>query len=217
VRKISLGVGVILMLAGVVVVSVTSQLSGQTEYQRVIRVEDLPYGAWHVAADFRAGERFFVGFQGPNLEMVPDGEMILFINITDPTGGNTTLRIHVRLGIITKRPEFNITVKATSDGLEAPQPRGAYNDSPIDFGGVAKTDGNYAVHVYTYSQPYATYYYPPDAELPRLELYRVANMTPPLVQYAVAGGAAVSLVGLALSVWAAKKRTPRPKRTERRR
>jgi hypothetical protein len=217
VRRIPLGIGVALVLVGVIIVTVASQLTGQTEYQRVAGPrEDLPYGEWSIAAEFRAGTRFFVGFAGPELEGVPDGEPILFINITDPTGGNTTLRIHVRTNIVTKYPGFNITVVATSDGFDAPQPTGNYNDAPIDFGGVTKIDGSHTAYMYTYSQALASFYYPPDAELPRLELYEIVNMTPPVVQYAVVGGAAVSLIGVVLSVWAAKSQK-RPKRGRQRR
>ena len=216
-RTVALGVGIALLLVGVIVIAVASQLSGQTEYQRVARGEDLPYGEWHVAAEFRTRERFFVGFPMPNLEGVPDGEMVLFINITDPTGGNTTLRIHVGVGIISKMPEFNVTVLATSDGLEAPRPIGDYNDAPIDFGGVAKRDGLYVVCAYMYGQAYGTLFYPPDAELSRLELYKEVSMTPPFVQYAVAGGGATSLFGVLLFVWAAKSHPPRPRHGKKRR
>ena len=217
VRTIPLGVGIALLLVGVIVIAVASQLSGQTDYQRVARVEDLPYGEWYVTAEFRARERFFVGFPMPNLEGVPDGEMVLYVNITDPTGGNTTLRIHERVGIVSEMPEFNVTVEATSSGLDAPQPLGNYNDGPIDFGGVAERDGLHTVHAYMYGQPYATLFYPPDGELSRLELYKEVSMTPPFVQYAVAGGGATSLIGVLLFVWAAKSQPPRPRRGKKRR
>lgn len=219
-RKVALGIGITLLLVGVVVISIAGQVTGQTDYQLVVppgRLRDLPYGDWYIAAEFAAGTRFFVGFEGPDMEGVHPDTTILYVNITDPTGGNTTLMIDVRVNIVTKIPEFNITVRATSDGLEAPQPQGGHNDSPIDFGGVARREGLYRVQVYMYSQPYASYYYPPDGELRYLELHEVANVTPPFVQYAVAGGAAVSLTGVGLSVWAAKSRPSKPKRGRRRR
>lgn len=169
------------MFVGVVVFSFSNRVVREELWVPVNTVRKLPYGEWKVTAYFEEGETIFVGFRGPNLEGVPNGERWaaeMWANITDPNGGNTTILMRFRLRGQT--PELNVTVQAKSDGLTVDEPAGDFNDSPLNIGGVTVYSGNYTVYMYTGGKTLpaqivmAKYYYPtPPGEMPRLEFLKV--------------------------------------------
>lgn len=199
VRENLLGLGIIILFVGVVVFSFSNRVVREEQYVPVNTVRNLPYGEWKVTAYFEEGETIFVGFRGPNLEGVPNGERWaaeMWANITDPNGGNTTILMRFRLRGQT--PELNVTVQAKSDGLTVDEPAGDFNDSPLNIGGVTVYSGNYTVYMYTYGVAMAEYYYSPSGDLPRLEFLKVVMN----IEYPQRGflplGAGCIIVGVSL-------------------
>lgn len=213
-RSTPLSFGIIILFVGLVVFSISNQFTETFESVRVkeSNAEDLPYGEWKTSAHFERGERFWLRFSGPKLEGVPN-HVELVINITDPEGGNTTLKVNFRMK--TAGPELNVTVKSKSESLEVDDSDfGDFSDSPEDFGGLALLDGNYSASIDAYSPYVAGYYYPPNATLPYMEFWkRVPIRTYGNSQWLPVGGALI-IAGLLLSVWAVK--SPRQTRRSKR-
>ena len=206
-RKIPLSVGCIILFAGIIIFSSANYAIETPENQLAERVKDLPYGQWKISKQFDRGEKIFVAFAGPKLIDIPNGVpaiATIWINITDPTGGNTTLRADFRVNLVTKNPELNITLESESEGLIVDKSKlGTSNDSPENLGGETQHDGNYTAYVYTYGIAMARYYYPPNADLPRLDLWRIVLKKEYSFGNLLPVGVALIVGGAFLSIWAA--------------
>ena len=213
-RRTLLGLGIIILFAGLIVFSISNRFTETYESVCIEEsiAEDLPYGEWKTSAHFEKGERFILTFPGPKLEGVPN-HVELVLNITDPEGGNTTLKIDFRMK--TAGPELNITVKSKSENLEIDDSDfGDFNDSPEDFGGLVLLDGYYSAFLHAYGRSVAEYYYPPNATLPHMEFWKYATIrTYPYSQLLPVGGRLI-IAALLLSVWAVRssQQTRRSKR-----
>lgn len=205
-RKNILALGIIFLFIGITTFPI-SFLPEKTEKNQLIeRKEDLPLGKWEISAQFNKGEKLFVFFSRvEEKNMIIDGSAILDINITCPTGGNTTFRV---MFTDTYRPYANITLRSKDNDS------GLIVNYPLEgIGGIAEYDGVYKAYVYTYSY-LAFNYFPPNGTLPWLELYKVIEEKN--YPYLVILPAAIALIiaGVSLSIWATKT-TKRPSRVKR--
>lgn len=206
------GLGLIVLFAGLITFSTSYQSTLDYESERTVRLTDLPYGEWIGSMDFKKGEMFYLGFQGPNLENVPNGDQVsgwLEFNITDPLEGNTTFLVTFKGS---EAPEINVTLKLKSDGLEVNDSDfGDFNDSPEDIGGKTLYEGNYSIQAYTFSKNLAkNFYYPPDGSLGFLEIWRRIPNRTYSNEYLRIYSIILIGAGLAITVWGIK-----PQRTHR--
>jgi hypothetical protein len=200
--------GIILLLAGVIVVSWSLSTVETEEYDLVVREEDLAYEDWNTSAPFAAQDRLFVAFEGPGMdEPIPNGgefDVRFWVNITDPQGDNSTFRADFRRE---QTPELNVTVERRGIGLRIDDPVGNWSDGPLSIGGVAQYDGVYKVHLYTWGASIARFIYPPDGILSYLEMYVVrVTVERPQMNY-LPVGIGVAAAGAVIAVWALRKPT----------
>ena len=99
-RKTLLGLGILVLFGGILAFSVANLPSPPERVYETIgdREIDLPYGDWKIERTLNQSQHVFVAFRGPNLGdegPLPDAPQLWF-NITDPNGGNTTLRADFR-------------------------------------------------------------------------------------------------------------------------
>jgi hypothetical protein len=206
--------GIILLLVGVVVISISLGPTETEEYDSVVREEGLSYTEWHTSASFVAQDRLFVAFEGPGMdEPIPNGgevDVRFWVNITDPQGDNSTFRADFRRE---QMPELNVTVERRGTGLLIDDPVGNWGDGPVSIGGVAQYDGVYKAHLYSYGEGVAHLIYPPDGTLNYLEMYVIrVNRELSMLTY-LPVGIGVCAVGAVISVWAL--RTSKPKRSKK--
>lgn len=203
VRKSLIGLGIILLFVGVVISSeYNSAVEEPPEDKLVKEVNNLPVGKWEISAQFNKSEKLTVFFSTPDLENVPAFTRF-YASIVDPMGGRTNFTID-----FSKKPSgldvnFNVT---SNDG-------GLIVDKPIEgIVGVTSYNGLYTVHIYTL---FTSLYYPPDGTLPSLDLYKVVKKTDYPYRNILPIGIGLILVGVSLSVWAAKYSSKSRKKRER--
>ena len=209
-RRTPLSLGMIILLAGLIIFSISNEVTETYESVRVeeSRAEDLPYGQWKTSTDFEKGEMIYLDFPPPTLDMVPNGDQIsgtVMINITGPEGGNATFRMDLKG---TVGPRINITLKSEAEDLEVDDSLfGDFNDSSVNVGGVTSLEGVYSACIYVFGPAIAEFYYPPNAILPFMMFWRLVPIrTYPNSQLLPVGGALI-VAALLLSFWAV--RSPR--------
>lgn len=219
-RKALLSLGIVILFVGVIIFSVSNQHMSALESNRVegSRAEKLPYGEWKTSVLLGKDERIFVTFGGPNLVGVPNGGDIvtgtMWINITDPEGGNTTFKLEFKDPDF---PQLNLTIETRSDGLVVDDSAlGDFNDSPEDLGGITVGEGNYTATAYTWGLVMAKYYYPDEGVLPYIEFWILVEQ----IDYPNSGflpvGAILIIAGVSLSVWASRSSESSSKRRSKR-
>ena len=204
-KETVLGLGVILLFAGVIVLPLSIQQTTTPQNHLIAGRSDLIYPDWTLSAELNESDNMFVYFSRPNTgEQGPipnGGAAYMFVNITDPVGGNTTFNITFT------RTSFTRVVDHNDGGLVIQNPQGMELG---DIGGKTRYGGEYRVRVYTYPGTVMPYY-PNNATMVRLEIGTVTAS----VEYPYIAALPVSLslvaVGLGLVVWGARS----PKRRTR--
>lgn len=218
-KKAFLGLGVILLFIGTIAFSISVSVDELESNQLVTEEKDLavqmvhptgrptPIGKWEISAQFDKGEELFVLFKSVNPEnlIIDHGLTIVDVNITSPSGGNTTFRV---LFTDSLQPDVNITLwsKDNDSGL-------IVSDPVEGIGGVAEYDGLYTATVYTI---YPHLIYPPDGTLAWLSLYKtiVEKKYPYFTVLPL--GIVLVVAGATLSIWGAKS-SKKPTRLRRKR
>ncbi len=192
-RRSFLALGIILLFVGVITFSVSYTPDESEINETVDRKENLPIQKWRISGEFDKGERLFVVFSAVDPEnAIVDSSAVVDVNITSPSGGNTTFRV---LFTDTFRPDINISLKSKDED------NGLVVSSPLEgIGGEAEYDGMYTAHVYAYLP---RLFYPPDGTLPWLELYRTVVERKYPYTAVLPVGIALIIAGVSLSIWAA--------------
>lgn len=206
-KETALGLGIILIFVGIIAFPLSLQSTRIPESRLLAEREFLVFPDWTVSAQLNESENMVIYFSRPNTVGIPDGEEVLavmFVDIVDPQGGNTTFNIS-----FTERSFFRV-VHWNDGGLLVESPQ--YTEYG-DIGGKTQYTGEYTARVYTY-RGLVPYYYPNSSTMRRLEISRATVRIE--YPYIAALPVAVSLaaVGLVLTVWGARsqKRRVRPKK-----
>ena len=205
-----MGLGVILLFAGIIVLPLSMQQTTTSQNYRIAwNDEPLVYPNWTLSAELNESDNMFVYFSRPNTGeqgWIPNGgEVPMFVEIIDPVGGNTTFNITFT------RTSFTCVVDRNDGGLVIQNPQGM---ELRDIGGKTLYGGEYTVRVYTF-QGNVIYYYPNNATMEVLEIGTVIVSTG--YPYIAALPVSLSLVtvGMVLTAWGARspKRRTRPRRS----
>ena len=201
-REAVLGLGVIMIFAGVMVLPVSIQSFPEIRTELRVEREFLVFPDWVISAWFNRSQQLAVFFSDPTRpgeDTIPDDSSIIFVNITDPTGGVT------KFNITFYRTTVEVYMESNDGGLLVEDP------SSQGVGGIAQYDGEYTARVYTWVGVVPYYY--ADNTMRRLRLYEVIEMNK--FPYIIGLPAAAALIagGGMLVVWSARspKRRPRPK------
>jgi hypothetical protein len=198
------GAGMILLFAGIMVLPTSLQVTKTPENHLLAEREFLVFPNWIASAQFNESEEMVIYFSRPNTEGVPDGDEVLavmFVDIVDPHGGNTTFNIS-----FTER-SFGRAVDHNDGGLLVKSPQ--YTEIG-DIGGKTQYTGEYTVRVYTY-RGLVPYYYPNSSTMRRLEISKTTERIEYPYIAALPVSVSLAAVGLVLTVWGARS----PKRRAR--
>jgi hypothetical protein len=202
-KETVLGLGIIFLFAAVIVFPISIQSTKTPENHIEAQREFLVAPDWTISVQLNESEEMLVYFSRPNTGEqgpIPDGEdsiAYMFVDITDPHGGNTTFNIS-----FTER-DFRRIVDHNDGGLIVKNPQSMELG---DIGGKTQYAGEYKVRVYTYSG-LEIYYYPNGTTMRRLEISTVTIKTEYPYIAALPVSISLAVVGLVLVVWGA--RSPR--------
>jgi len=197
-RKDLVAFGIILMFAGVIVVSISTNPVERSE--RAIVAEAPVNNRWEVSAPFNKGEKLSVEFTPPNLDevIVFDHTLKLVVEISSSQAGKTVFEIEFKK-IGDKTVLSNITLVSKDDGLKV-------SDPPIEVGGIVPFTDNYLANITTrknarYTSPGKGEYWVPE----NLRLVKeVAYKEYPYL-FVLPIGILLIAVGGSLSLWGSRR------------
>jgi hypothetical protein len=206
-KETVLGLGIILLFAGVIVLPMSIQSTKTPETRLRAEREFLVAPNWTISAQLNESEEMLVYFSRPNTGEqgpVPNGETpkaYMFVEIIDPVGGNTTFNVSFT------RTAFTRIVDRNDGGLIVKNPQ---NMELGDVGGKTQYTGEYKVRVYTF-KGLEIYYYTNGTTMRRLEISTVTWKTEYPNIAALPVSVSLAVVGLVLAIWGARS----PKRRVR--
>ena len=209
-KETFLGVGMILLFAGIIVLPLSLQVTRSEEPSIQADREFLVFPDWTVSAEFNKSEKLIVYFSRPNTEGVPDGDegiAYMFVDIVDPNGGNTTFNVTF------SKSSFEVILHENDGGLLVNLPS---TPGPADIGGTTQYSGEYTARVYTY-RGLAPYYYTNGSTMRRLEIDEVTVETDYPNVWALPVAVSLIAIGIIGVVWGARgqKRRARPRRARK--
>ena len=188
-RKAFLAFGIILVFAGVIVVSASN-----TPEEKMPQISTIASAEhrWEVGPGrFKENEKLIVDFTPPNPEydLIPDYPVRIVVEVTGPEGGKTVFAVEFKEGFGGKLAPPKYTVVSNNDCLTV-------SDSLQDVCGIVHYTGDYFANVTT--RRLGTWG-PPKALFLKLE---VVEMEYPFL-FVQPIGIALIVVGGFLSVWGA--------------
>jgi hypothetical protein len=209
VKETALGLGVILLFAGVIVLPLSMQQTSTSDFPIIAHRSDLEYPDWTLSAHLNASDSIVIYFSRPALPDYlpePSGERYMFVEVLDPQGGNTTFNVTFT------KTSFLRGVVRNDGGLIIQNPE--YLPT-VDIGGKTQYTGLYTVRVYPIVETMVPYYYPDDGTMVNLDISKVVVTTQYPYIAALPVAVALAVVGVGLAVWGARspKRRVRSRRS----
>jgi hypothetical protein len=203
-RDTILGVGMILLFAGIMVLPMSLQATRSDENHLVAGREDLVFPDWSVSGQLNQSEELLVYFSRPATENIPEptGERYMFVDIVDPHGGNTTFNITFT------KTSYEVRLHTNDGGLEVDLPPGP---STADIGGRTQHSGEYTVRVYTWPA-LVQYYYPDSATMRRLQIFKVVERIDYLNIWALPVAVSLAAIGSIAIILGARSQKRRARR-----
>ena len=204
-KETFVGVGVLLLFAGIIVLPMSLQTARNEEPHLVADREFLVFPDWTVSSQLNQSEEFVIYFSPPGIEYIPEptGERYMFVDIADPHGGNTTFNVTFT------KTSFEVRLDSNDGGLEVDLPP---TPGPADIGGTTRYSGEYTVLVRPIVENVASLYYPNSSTMRRLEIYKVTEKIDYPNVWALPVAVSLAAIGIISIVWGARspKRRARP-------
>jgi len=189
VKRIFMGLGVIILFAGVIIFSLSN--SPPVEKEDVVLIEELRE-TFDISGNFDKGEKLLVFFHAPNWDgpyPIPDPDSaIVDVDVLDPFDNKTEFRIQFNRR---QNPELWLRSNDTG-GLDVTLPL----EGVV---GVTKYTGEYKAHIIEKAAMYYNFSPPPV-----LRLFKVVMEVDYPYRNYLPVGAGLAVVGVAVTVWGAR-------------